>query len=425
MKFDARTASKLAPGTHLTFDGFPGLRLEATQSRRSWIYRYKSPLDQRMRQTKIGEWPAMGFPAALAEWEKLRTARDEGVDAAANKRTKRAGAAAGVPNPDTYTVKRLCRDYLVGYLEPTRKGKSPVEVQRMFKALLGPIDNLPAVSITRAQAFDLLDGMRGTPALAIRLRSELGGAWDYALDAGRLPPDTANWWRLVLRGKLRSKGRVIDGVSTEGKKRVLSDDEIGVLLRWLPNLSQTVADGVMLYLWTGTRGGEIVSMEKSEITEEIDGLWWTVPKIKTKNSRWDQATDLRVPLVGRAAEVVRRRMEVAKDSFIFASDTGGAMAQTVISHGLYYHQPYCKIAPKHDRPRLPVTRWSPHDLRRTARTMLASLGCPHEVGEAIMGHVLPGVVGVYNKYGYDKERRHWLTLLSQRLEELAVRRPEK
>ncbi|MDE1138137.1 MAG: site-specific integrase [Paraburkholderia tropica] len=424
MKFDARTASKLAPGDHLTFDGFPGLRLEATQSRRSWIYRYKSPIDQRMRQTKIGEWPAVGFPAAIAEWEKLRTAREEGHDPGATKRARRAGADAPVVT-SAYTVKQLCRDYLVGYLEPTRKGNSPTEVQRMFGSLLGAIDGLPAVSITRAQAFDLLEGMRGTPALAIRLRSELGGAWDYALDAGRLPSDTPNWWRLVLRGKLRSKGRVIAGVSTEGKKRVLSDDEIGVLLRWLPNLSQTVADGLTLYLWTGTRGGEIVSIEKSEITEEADGLWWTVPKSKTKNSRWDQATDLRVPLVGRAEEVVRRRMEVAKGDFIFASDAGGAMAQTVIAHGLYYHQPYCKIAPKHERPRIPVTRWSPHDLRRTARTMLASLGCPHEVAEAILGHVLPGVVGVYNKYGYDKERRHWLTLLSQRLEVLAERRPAK
>jgi len=32
-----------------------------------------------------------------------------------------------------------------------------------------------------------------------------------------------------------------------------------------------------------------------------------------------------------------------------------------------------------------VPKWAPHDLRRTGRTMLAALGCPTEVGEAILG----------------------------------------
>ena len=72
MRFDARAASRLNAGEHLTFDGFPGLRLQVTHSRKSWTYRYKSPLDQRMRQIKLGEWPAMGFPATIAEWEKQR-----------------------------------------------------------------------------------------------------------------------------------------------------------------------------------------------------------------------------------------------------------------------------------------------------------------------------------------------------------------
>jgi hypothetical protein len=76
----------VSAGDELTFDGFPGLRLEASVSRKSWTYRYKSPLDGRMRQIKLGEWPAMGFPVAIAEWEKRRTARDEGADPAADKR---------------------------------------------------------------------------------------------------------------------------------------------------------------------------------------------------------------------------------------------------------------------------------------------------------------------------------------------------
>jgi hypothetical protein len=56
----------------------------------------------------------------------------------------------------------------------------------MFKGMLKPIADLPAASITRGKAFEFLDSLRGAPVLAARLRMELGGAWDYALDAEQL-----------------------------------------------------------------------------------------------------------------------------------------------------------------------------------------------------------------------------------------------
>jgi hypothetical protein len=34
--------------------------------------------------------------------------------------------------------------------------------------------------------------------------------------------------------------------------------------------------------------------------------------------------------------------------------------------------------------------------------------------------MLPGVGGVYNLHKYDEQRRHWLTLLNDKLEELAI-----
>ena len=64
--------------------------------------------------------------------------------------------------------------------------------------------------------------------------------------------------------------------------------------------------------------------------------------------------------------------------------------------------------------------WTPHDLRRTGRTLLASLGCPAEIAEAILGHLPPGIQSVYNLHSYDAERRRWLTRLARRLETLAA-----
>ncbi|MBR8027065.1 tyrosine-type recombinase/integrase [Burkholderia cenocepacia] len=423
MRFDARIAAKLPSGEHMTFEGFPGLRLQASASRKSWTYRYKSPVDGRMRQVKLGEWPAMAFAAAIAAWETNRVERDTGAELSALRRKKERAAAR--PSPDDYTVRQLCRDYLEGYVEVNRKAKGAAEVARIFKAMLDQIADMRAATITRAQAFDFLESYRATPMLASRLRMELGCAWHYALDAGRLPEDTANWWREVLRGRLKSKGRKVEGKYTGTQKRVLSVDELGALIRWLPNFSLTVADALTLYLWTGTRGGEIVSMESTEIADEADGLWWTIPKQKTKGLHNERATDLRVPLVGRAEIVVRRRLEQAKGTFLFPSSRGTSMDQTVVQHGVYYHQPYCKIAPTHDRPRLAVTHWSAHDLRRTTRTMLATLGCPNEIAEAVLGHVQPGIVGIYNRHTYDRERRDWLTHLSRRLEEVASTYPAK
>lgn len=378
MRFDARVAAKLPSGEHMTFEGFPGLRLQASMSRKSWTYRYKSPVDGRMRQIKLGEWPAMAFAAAIAAWEKHRVSRDSGAEPSALRRKREKPDAR--PSPADYTVRQLCRDYLEGYVDVTRKTKGAVEVRRIFKAMLEPIADVPAATITRAQAFDFLESYRATPMLAARLRMELGSAWHYALDAGRLPEQTANWWREVLRGRLKSKGRKVEGKYTGTQKRVLSVEELGTLIRWSPNFSLTVADALTLYLWTGTRGGEIVTMENTEIAEEADGLWWTIPKQKTKGLHNERATDLRVPLIGRAEVVVRRRLDQAKGTFLFPSSRGTSMNQTVIQHGVYYHQPYCKIAPKHDRPRLPVTHWSAHDLRRTTRTLLATLGCPNDIG---------------------------------------------
>ncbi|VWC32316.1 tyrosine-type recombinase/integrase [Burkholderia lata] len=423
MRFDARVAARLPSGEHMTFEGFPGLRLQASMSRKSWTYRYKSPVDGRMRQVKLGEWPAMAFAAAISAWETSRVERDSGAELSALRR--KGIEATARPSPATYTVRELCRDYQEGYVEVNRKAKGAVEVARIFKAMLGPIANASAVTITRAQAFDFLESYRSTPVLASRLRMELGGAWNYALDAGRLPENTANWWKDVLRGRLKSKGRKVEGKYTGTQKRVLSVDELGTLIRWLPNFSLTVADALTLYLWTGTRGGEIVAMESTEVAEEADALWWTIPKHKTKGIHNERATDLRVPLIGRAEVVVRRRLDQVKGTLLFPSSRGTSMDQTVVQHGVYYHQPYCKIAPKHDRPRLPVTHWSAHDLRRTTRTLLAMLGCPNEIAEAVLGHVQPGIIGVYNRHTYDRERREWLTQLSHRLESIAATYPAK
>lgn len=417
MKFDARIAKQLKPDTHLAFDQFPGLRLEATASRRSWIYRFKSPVDGRMRQQKLGEWPAMAYGAAISAWEELRSRRDSGEDPVlARKKAKQSSAHS----PESYTVRQLCEDFLTGYIERHRDSTGAGQVRRRIMGKIGPIADLPASSVTRAQAYDLLKGEQQAPRNAAVLRSELGAAWDHALDSGRLLEDTPNWWRQIMKGKLKSQGRKVDG-EVKNTARVLSTDELRTLVPWLPNLSETVSDILTFYLWTALRGGEIVQMEGKELSEEPDGLWWTIPKSKTKNKNRPAATDHRVPLTGRAEEIARRRLAEHGKRYLFPTNGSDFITQKSVQAIVWEHQPYGMEKTGLPRPVLPVNHWSPHDLRRTSRTMLAAIGCPREIAEAILGHIQPGIVGVYNRHDYDKEKRVWLTRLSAHLETLLAR----
>lgn len=86
--FDARSAALLKPGMHLLVQGCPGLRLEASEKYRSWTYRYRSPLDNKLKQAQLGRWPAMSLSAAVASWSVARGERAEGHDVIPNKRTR-------------------------------------------------------------------------------------------------------------------------------------------------------------------------------------------------------------------------------------------------------------------------------------------------------------------------------------------------
>lgn len=427
MPFDARQAKLLPAGQHFTISECPGLRLEASQTKKAWIYRYKSPVDHRMRQTKIGEWPAMSLAAATVEWEKLRDARANGADPSAAKRSERAQERAAAEAErerkatETLTLGLVCDNYLVKYVDKNRGAKGAAEVRRMFEKMLGEYADVKAVDVTRAVAFDLIESFAHIPVQAAKLRAEIGAAWDYALDSGRLPETAPNWWKLILRGKLRSKGRVLQGKQIGTAKRVLSEQELRVVIPWLPNFSRLVEDVLTLYLWTMARGSEIVAMHASEFTDEADGLWWNVPKEKTKNRRRDNAIDFRVPLVGRAEAVVRRRLQNANGGWLFVSNGEyGHVEQKTISASVWMHMPYSKTRPEYVRPRLTVEKWAPHDLRRSSRTILASLGCPDEVAEEMLGHMKKGILGTYNLHSYDAAKREWAPRLSERLEHLAI-----
>lgn len=358
----------------------------------------------------------MGLPAALAAWERVQALRTAGTDPALEQREERRQSATD-RHSDRYLVRDAIREFLDAH-EGRVTPRTFTEMRRQLAVDTAPILDRPAASIARADAFDLIDGMRKAPSQAIRLKRLLAAVWDRALDSGRLDAEVPNWWRQVHRGGLPSKGREVRGQRVKSK-RALSADELRILIPFIPNFSRDVSDVLILYLWTCCRGAEIVGMRRSEIRGEGDVLWWTVPAERLKTRNVATAHDLRVPLLGRAETVVRRRLAAVTGPYLFPSPIEGKhIRQNAIPLAVWAHRPTTTEYPDWRRPRLEIADWTPHDLRRTGRTLLAQLGCPNEIAEAILGHVQPGIVGVYNRHRYDAERLEWLRRLSAYLEGL-------
>jgi integrase len=428
MFFDVRAAKLLKPGEHLVVEGCEGLRLVASASKMTWTYRYKQLGTGLMKQTRIGAYPAMRASEAAAAWEALRAKRADGIDPKEFQRQQRHPASPQAA--DVLTVRGVVQDYITGHLEQERVAEGALAARRALERLLDEepaFADTPAAEVTRSTCFDLLQARKATPTAAQKLRSMLGAAWARALDAGRLDQDIPNWWPVIMKGKLKSKGKVVGGEHQGPQRRVLRGEEVGELLAWLPNLHELGQDTLQMYLWTSTRGAEILSMRPEHLGEERDGWWWTVPKGMTKNARFDEAVDLRVPLVGRALKIVQRRMEnVGESGWLFEDARGEQYTQHDFSTYIYDLQPYSTKAKKRGEHALvlPVTGWTPHNLRRTSRTMLAALGCPREVAEAILGHLPPVIEGTYNAHTYDSEKRNWLNRLSKHLENLCRKAKE-
>jgi len=415
MHFDARAAKLLPVGNHMVIEGAQGLRLVRSSAGHAWIYRYKSS-EGKMRQIKLGQWPAMSIGAAVSALEKLRQARSQGADPAVEKRQARhAERLAVVERKDgPYTVARLVADF-VAVASKSRKPKGAKELARTMATMLGPISGMMPAQVSRSVAYDLIQSYASIPVQASSLRRELGAAWEWGHDSGRLSADVPNWWRLILRGKLASAGKIIGGVHQGVVKRVLSPSEVGALLRHLPHVSRLISDLITMYLWTGCRGAEIVQIEGREVSQESDGWWWTVPKSKLKMGGHPLSSDLRVPLIGRALAVVQSRIDLHGDRHLFPPLRGKSqhVDQKVIGVAIWDHMPGCLSRPESVRARWPVSGWSAHDLRRTVRTQLSALGCPVDIAEAVIGHMPTGIVGTYDRHNYDAERRLWISRVAE------------
>jgi integrase len=71
-----------------------------------------------------------------------------------------------------------------------------------------------------------------------------------------------------------------------------------------------------------------------------------------------------------------------------------------------------------------IPEWRFHDVRRSVRTQLSTLGVRDDVAEMVLGHALKGVRRVYDRHRYDSEKRDALTRWEIALNAIANGQPD-
>jgi len=157
-----------------------------------------------------------------------------------------------------------------------------------------------------------------------------------------------------------------------------------------------------LRLLTAQRGAEVSAMRSPEL--DLAAAWWTIPGERSKN-------DLphRVPLVPWAVKIIGRALGAAGEStYVFPAPRSNG--KTPVSK---YD---CTKTVERIRERTGIQDFNAHDLRRTAASLMTSLGVPRLTVQKILNHKEPGVTAVYDRHGYDAEKRAALELWARRLQ---------
>ncbi|MEJ1408626.1 MAG: integrase family protein [Candidatus Sedimenticola sp. (ex Thyasira tokunagai)] len=375
---------------------YKGLRLRANKnSTKTWTYRYRS--GDKLKQIKLGTYPGMELAEAreaLLEQRKLREQHQDPRRVHEQKKQAMREQEAQ-DRKQVFTFGLMVEQYLIERIEKDRKLKGAKEVRRLLENDLGSLSDFPVEQIESEDVHQhILSIADRAPDVARVFRSELARAWRYAINVGRTK--TACLINTDTGGKL-----------TQGKReRYLSREELELLLSWLHNYSRTVEDVLTLTLYLGLRSGEVCKFRDDWLREEKDGWWLTIPANEMKKSH----SNHRVPLVGTALRVAKKR---SGSGLWFPSRAGGSIQQKVLGVEVYAHSGRSNAKIYQHNVICPVSDWAPNDLRKTARSHLAALGCSFEIAESVLHHKLPGVGGLYNQHHYDSEKREWLTRLGE------------
>jgi integrase len=205
----------------------------------------------------------------------------------------------------------------------------------------------------------------------------------------------------IVRGMARTNPREL------ARKRILSDDEIRLI--W-PLLEGTFGTMLKVSLLTGQRRAKVAAMRWSELAK--NGTW-SIPSEKREKSN---AKTLRLP--DYTLNIIRSVERVKGNPHVFAgrgeSHIAGFsdMKDRLDARILKAQKKQAKTRGENARKVKPLEGWTIHDLRRTARSLMSRAGVRPDISERVLGHVIPGVEGTYDRHEYEEEKADALKRLA-------------
>ncbi|PWG62522.1 tyrosine-type recombinase/integrase [Spiribacter halobius] len=364
----------------------------------SFVLRYLTK-DGKDRMLTIGEWGENQWSLAAARKQggEYRKQIDSGADILEERRALRA----------ELTVADTVKRFYVG----KRDLESFRDIRCVFeKYLLPQLGKKRIRTVRRRDIIAMIDPLVQThPRQAGKLLGYCKQLFAWAEDREIVEASPVATLRASNMGK---------GLTSSKRARVLSDDELRAFWGRVDDcgMHKLTALALRMVLVTAQRPGEVAGMRWDEIKDKV----WTVPASRRGKTN-DEHT---VPLTATAEAILEAaRAEVARLSkrrhkkpsgHVFESHPGAPVSTAAMSKAVMR---YAKALA--NQPDGPEGQWRPHDLRRTARTGLAAAGVSAEVAEAVVGHVRPGVRGVYDRHGYDHEKRVALEAWERRLLRIA------
>jgi integrase len=177
---------------------------------------------------------------------------------------------------------------------------------------------------------------------------------------------------------------------TQSRERILSESEIPQLWLALDGVVDPItAIALKTILLTGQRPGEVCHMR----FEHIKDGWWEMPGAST--DVWPGTKNKkphRIPLSAPVRALIDALAdgEVPVSGYVFEVSPGRPVSRT--DRGM-----------RDVSGKLGIDPVTPHDLRRTCASLIASLGFGRQAIDRILNHADRSITATYDRYSYAKE----------------------
>jgi integrase len=355
-------------------EGTPGFGLRVSETgRKTWVVLYRHL--GKLRRLTLGTYPTLPLADAREQAKDALRSAAKGKDPAGEKKATRLGDTFG----------DLAEDYIELYAKPNKRSWKE-DRRALDRDLLPKFKNRKAADIKRREVIALLDRIkaRGAAVLANRTLEIMRGIYNWGIDKERVEHNPCTG---------------VKAAEETSRDRVLSDDEIRKVWAVLADQPLIISGRFRLQLITAQRPGEVRKMRWPDIDDDTG--WWTIPAEITKNR-----LSHRVWLTAPALAVLKEMKEQSGHAgWVFPSPAadGPVRSNTKPTAAI------CKAS---------GVSFTPHDLRRTAASHMASLGIGRFTIGRVLNHVEKSVTATYDRHSYDAEKRAALDAWAQRLEQI-------